>query len=260
MDPSPQDPVQPEPPCIPKISLPARLANVVAVPGDVFESVLAEPHSAANWLIPGLLLMVVSWLSLSFMFSQESIRHQVDEIAEHAIQAQSQAQPMSEQQAEQVRHMIKWVSQAGMVAGPMVAALTTPFLWGLVLWLVGTKVFKADFLYLKAVEVAGLAGMILVLDSIVRTLLVVGMNDIFVSPSLALFVRPFDPQNPKHTLLALVNVMIFWRLGVLSVGLARLSRASMAKAAVWVWGIWAGYTGLMLGAGFLFSTISKAAR
>jgi hypothetical protein len=87
------------------------------------------------------------------------------------------------------------------------------------------------------------------LEVIVKTLLIVGLGNLFASPSLALFVKEFDPQNNAHSVLALVNVMTFWLLAVRSIGLARLSGASFGKAAVWVFGIWAALTGLMLGLG-----------
>jgi hypothetical protein len=74
-------------------------------------------------------------------------------------------------------------------------------------------------------------------------------GNLFASPSLALAVKDFDPQNTLHGLCALVNVMLFWALLVRAIGLARLSGASAGKAAVWVFGIWAAYTGILFGLG-----------
>jgi hypothetical protein len=91
--------------------------------------------------------------------------------------------------------------------------------------------------------------MILVLDAVVRTLLILVTGNLFASPSLALAIKEFDPQNPVHTLLSLVNVMVIWVLLVRSIGLSRLCSAPLAKAAAWVVGIWAAYTGLFIGAG-----------
>src|SRR5208283_4919551 len=104
--------------------------------------------------------------------------------------------------------------------------------------------------YMKALEVAGLGNMIGVLGAVLRVLLVIVSGNLFASPSLMLVVKDFDPQNPVHGLLAAVNVMTFWALAVWALGLARLSGASYAKAAAWVFGIWAGLTGLMIGFAF----------
>ena len=52
---------------------------------------------------------------------------------------------------------------------------------------------------MKAVEVAGLSNMILALSVIVKTLLVLIAGNLFASPSLALLVKDFDPQNSVHS-------------------------------------------------------------
>jgi hypothetical protein len=76
------------------------------------------------------------------------------------------------------------------------------------------------------------------------------MGNLFASPSLALFLKQFDPQNPAHALLAIVNIMTFWVLAVRSVGLARLAQAGFARAAAWIFGIWAIQTALLTGLSF----------
>ena len=121
----------------------------------------------------------------------------------------------------------------------------------------GAGLLKGNFPYMKAVEVVGLANMIGVLEVIVKTLLIVGLGNLYASPSLVLLVKEFDPQNTVHSLLALVNVMTFWLLAVRGIGLARLSGVSFAKAAAWVFGIWAAYTGLLIGLAFVAKTAFK---
>jgi len=102
---------------------------------------------------------------------------------------------------------------------------------------------------MKAVEIAGLANMILVLDVIVRTSLVFITGNLFSTLSLALLVKDFDPQNTLHSLLAVVNAMTLWLLAVRSFGLAKLTGASVGKAVAWVFGIWIVLTGAMIGFG-----------
>ena len=245
----------PEGPQPPAMSLGGRLLNVFATPGDVFQEVKNSAASTANWLIPALILIAVSWVAAWLIFSQDSIRHQLSEITDQAIQKQIDKSQMSEQQAEQARAMgEKWAGISSKIAAglaPLVAGFVTPFFWGLILWLVGAKILKGNLPYMKAVEVVGLANMVSVLDVVVKTLLIVGLGNLYAAPSLVLLVREFDPQNTVHSLLAIVNVMTFWLLAVRALGLARLSGASFTKAALWVFGIWAAYTGLFIGLGVL---------
>ncbi len=233
------------------MSLPGRLFNVFAVPGEVFEDIKNTAPSVANWLAPALIFIVVNWLAGWLMFSQASIQQQLREVTDRAVQKQIDKAHLPPAQAEQVREAAaKWGSlgpRIGAVAAPPFVAFATPFWGGLILWLVGAKVLRARFSYMKAVEVAGLGSMIGVLDVIVRTLLIVGMGSLYATPSLALLVKEFDPQNLVHALLASMNLMTFWYLTVRAVGLARLSGASFLKAAAWIFGIWAVVIGLRLG-------------
>jgi len=247
---APQETPQP-----PAMSLGGRLLNVLATPGDVFQEVKTTPDTTANWVVPALILIVVSWAAALLIFSQDSIQHQLSEITEQAIQRQIDTAHLSEQQGEQARAMgEKWAgisSRIGAALVPVFTGFVTPFLWGLVVWLLGAQLFKGHFPYMKAVEVVGLANMISVLDVIVRTLLIVGLGNLYASPGPVLLVKQFDPQNPVHSVLGAVNVMTLWLLAVRAIGLARLSGASFAKAAVWVFGIWAAYTGFIIGIGAL---------
>jgi hypothetical protein len=245
----------PEAPQPPAMSLASRLFNVFATPGDVFEEVKAAPETTSNWLVPALILIAVSWVAAAVIFSQPSIKQQLSDLTEQAIQRQIDSAHLSEQQADQARAMgEKWAgisSQIGAALVPVVAGFIFPFLWGLIIWLLGVQLFKGHFSYMKAVEVVGLANMVSVLDVIVRTLLIVGLGNLYASPSLVLLVKQFNPQNPVHGILGAVNVMTFWLLSVRAIGLARLSGASFAKSAVWVFCIWAAYTGSFIGIGAL---------
>lgn len=252
---------QPEAPSQSTMSLGGRLLNVFATPGEVFDEVKTASVSTANWLVPALILIAVSWVATWLIFSQESIKHQLSEITDQAIQKQVEKAHLSEQQAEQTRAMgEKWAGISAKIAAalaPLFTGLVTPFFWGLIVWVVGAKLLKGNFPYMKAVEVIGLSNMISVLDVIVRTLLIVGLGNLYAAPGPVLLVKEFDPQNTVHAVLAIVNVMTFWLLGVRAMGLARISGVTFAKAALWVFGIWLAYTGFFVALGVLMRTVFK---
>jgi hypothetical protein len=235
------------------MSLVARLLNVFAIPGDVFGEVKSSVLSHANWVVPAVLLTILGWISVTLIFSQPAIQQQLQEMTSQAIEKQIEKIHPSKEQADQMRTIgEKYAGISQKIMGgitPAVVGFATPFFWGVILWLVGTKVLKGQFSFMKAVEVAGLANAIAVLDSIIRTLLILGLGNLFASPSAALLVKDFDPQKPSHSLLAVANVMTFWLLAVRSIGLARLSGAPFLRSAAWVFGIWALYTSLLMGIG-----------
>ena len=242
------------------MSLTGRLMNIFAAPGDVFNEVKSAGVAHSNWVLPAVLLVLAGWISSALIFSQPAIRQQMGELADKAIDRMVEQGKMSAAQAEKAKPTAETMAVtagaiSATVAGPFVG-FALPFWWGLILWL-GGKVYRGGFSYMKAVEVAGLANMILVLDTAVRTLLILVTGNLFASLSLALAIKDFDPQNTLHGLCALVNLMMFWILAVRSIGLARLSGTSFGKAALWVFGIWAAYTGLMFAIGAAVRAITQ---
>jgi hypothetical protein len=246
-------PPTPESPSAPATSLAGRLINVFAAPGEVFGEVKTAAPSVANWLVPAILFMVLSWLSAALIFSQPAIRQQISELSTKAIDRQVEKGKMSSAQADQARAAAEKIGSVGYEIGaavvPVFAAFGSPFFGGLILWLVGSFALKGPFPYMKGVEVAGLSGMIVALSIIVKTLLILITGNLFASPSLALVIKDFDPQNTVHSLLAMMDVMVLWLLTVRAIGLSRLSGASFGKAAAWIFGIWIVITGAMIGFG-----------
>lgn len=239
------------------MSLPGRLANVLATPGNVFDEVKAAPPCTANWLTPALLLIAVSWVAVWGIFSQEPIKRQLTETADkavsQAVEKQVRAGHISQADADRAREAgAKWGvigAEVNAAVGPVLLAFASPFWTGLVFWLLGAQLFKGGFSYMKAVEVAGLTNVIAVLAAVVKSLLVIGLGNIFAAPSLALLVKDFDPQNTGHVVLSLVNPFTFWVLLVRSLGLSKLSGASFVKCALWIFGIWATLVGAGIGIG-----------
>jgi hypothetical protein len=201
---------------------------------------------------PALLLILISWIGTAIIFSQPAINQQILEVSEQAMQKQFEKSNVPPEKAEQARQMGEKLALVGVKVSagilPVLVGFAGPFVWGLFLWLIGAKAFTGGFTYMKAVEAVGLANVIVALEAVVRTLLVLSLNNVYATPSLALLViKGFDPQNTVHGLLGVVNVMTFWLLAVRSVGLARLSNISFAKAAACVFGIWLAYTGFFIG-------------
>jgi hypothetical protein len=241
------------------MSLTGRLMNIFAAPDDVFVEIKAAPPRVINWLAPALLLIVLSWISGLLVFSQPAIQQQLSDISDKAIDRQVEKGKLSGSQADQARAAAEKFGnisyKIGAVTVPVLTAFITPFWGGLILWLIGSFALKAPFPYMRAVEIAGLANMILVLDVIIRTTLILITGNVFSTLSLALLIKDYDPQNTVHSLLAVVNVMTIWVLMIRSLGLARLTGAPLVKTAGWVFGIWCVLTGGLIGFGLAMKAV-----
>ena len=236
---------------VPATSLTARLMNVFAAPGDVFEEITTRQPVASDWLLPLLVSCLAGVVFIWVVFSQENILRPIREAQEQAIQKQVDAGNMSKEQGQKAIDLIakimnptliKLLSSVSVVTG----GFGITFLTALVVWLLGTKGFKGQFSYLQAVEMTCLAGMISALGAIVAMLLAVAMGNLAMTPGPALFLHTFDQTNRVHRLLSQLNVMTLWYVAVMALGLSRLSRVSWGRAALWAFGIWAAVVALVV--------------
>ncbi len=238
---TPSDAPQP-----PAMSLAARLLNVFAIPGEVFEGVRASRFSVWNWLVPALLLAVVGVFTVIVVFSQPSIRLQVNELVEQqgkTLAQQVKAGKATQAEADQVQAVTRSVAEpdtlkllASLAVVPISVARV--FWWAFILWFLGRRFLKVQFGYLKAMEMAGLALMISALGGAVRLLLTLNLSQVFAAPSLALVVADFDKTWKGNLMLGAANVFSLWLVGVLSVGLAKLAQVPFLRAAWFVFAAW----------------------
>jgi len=246
-------PTLPGPPGAARMPLGARLINMFTGPGEVFEDVLKGPPSTANWLVPVILSCLVGMVSSFVIFSQDAITQQLKEKQEQALEKRLEKLP--KEKREEMREMLeKWSNPDAMKLFGVVGAVARSFgglyVAAAVLWLVGTRGLKGTFSFMQAVEVCGLAAMIGLLAAIVTMLLVVVMGTTLATPGPVLLIHEPDMANPAHLILSAFNILTLWYIGVLAIGLAKLSGASVAKSAVWLFGIWAAVTVVFVFGGF----------
>ena len=242
-------PVRETPPDAPQpraMSFAARLLNVFAIPGEVFEGVRASRFCVGNWLLPAVLSALVGVFTVIVIFSQPGIQRQVRERVEQqakALEAQVKAGKVTQADANQVQALTRRFADPATlkILGSLAVVLISVarvFWWAFILWLLGRLFLKVQFGYLKTLEVAGLALMISVLGGVVTLLLTVNLSRMFATPSLALAVPDFDATRKGHLMLGAANVFSFWLVGVLSVGLAKLARVPFLRAAWFVFAAW----------------------
>lgn len=232
--PPPISEIQSVPSKPPAMSLMARLMNVFAGPGEVFEDIRASPPAVPNWLVPALLFAVMGIISSMVMFSQPAIVQKIHEEQAKKMDEMVKSGKMSRADADKAEAMAEKFTGPTMLkifgsVASVIASFVRLLWWALILWLLG-KVLKRSFGYGKALEVIGLASMITVLGSLVTILLIVNLGRMIATPSLALTIPDFDVTRKSHLMLGTVNLFYFWQIGVLSVGLAKLAQVSFIRA------------------------------
>ena len=93
--------------------------NVIAAPGDVFEEVKTSPPSTANWLAPALIFILVSWLGAALIFSQDSIKQQLSDITNKAIDKQIEKGKIPKERIEATRQVAEKFGGFGRKSAPL---------------------------------------------------------------------------------------------------------------------------------------------
>ena len=223
-----------------------KLVGVLSSPSELYDNVRETPPTSSNWVIPTLILLVVGLIMAYLITSNPTLSDQMkrmtSEQMEKGLQKQLAAGKMTQEQANQARDRMSGMGATGALIFSYVSAAVGPFfalfLGSLVFWLLGKGVMKATSPYMKVVEVVGLTFFIATIESVVTTILAIGMNSMFASPSLALFITDFNIENKMHLLAGSMNVFTFWTLGVTSIGLSRLFQKDLPKVLVLVFALW----------------------
>lgn len=232
-----------------------KLMNVFSAPGELFENVAKSEKQNSNWSVPLILTMIVSIIFVLVAFSQAPIQDQMRETTEKAIAKKVADGKLTQEQADLAlsKNPAPPGSPLFMIFGSIGAAIMTAvmlFGFALIFWLVGKWVFKSQALYGKVVEVVGLSMYVSVIGSIITLLLVVAMGSLYATPSLSLAVSHFNPEDKLHKLLGSINVMTFWFLAVVSIGLGKLFSVTTMKALSAVGVLWLVWTAAAVFFGF----------
>jgi hypothetical protein len=244
MDAQPNPPSQ-EPPAEPS-SLTDRLANVMAAPGEVFAEIKNMPVRASNWLVPLILACVVTAIYMSVAFSQPPILRGMEEQREAGMRKQVAAGKITQAQADQAAAMMeKILSPAVMkmvgAGGAVLAMAAGLFLMAVAIWLALKYCTPARLDYMKVVEICGLALVIDVPQKVLRLWLVLWKQNLLATASPALFLANASTTNRTHVFLSMIDLVDFWWLAVLSLGLSKVASLRYRTAAFIAFGVWFGF-------------------
>jgi hypothetical protein len=207
-------------------SLGAKLLNLFVTPALVFDEVTKAPPRVVNWLVPTVLVCLSGLAVLDPTTSPERTAASIGQLLDAGTITQDQAAALN----------VHWqsVSRIAMCLGAFLGTFWSAF----VLWFIARIFLKCRFGYIKALELAGLTGTILVLGTVVTALLVTALGDASARPALSLLLFKLAPDNPIRAAFGAVDCFHLWATGVLAIGLSRLTGVSLKETAFWVFGYW----------------------
>jgi len=240
--PSPPPEVAPSGPS----SLTDRLTNIIAAPGEAFEEIKNAPVRASNWLVPLILACIATVVYMCLAFSQPVILRGMQEQRENVMRKKVAAGKITQEQADQATAMTeKFITPTTMkifgAGGAVVASVAGLFLMAVAIWLALKCCTAARLDYMKVVEICGLALVIDVPQKIIRIALVAWKGNLLATASPTLFLANPSTTNKTDLFLSMFDVVDFWWLAVLSLGVSKVAGIGYRTAAFITFGVWFGF-------------------
>jgi hypothetical protein len=212
-------------PSTPTISFGDIIMNVFASPSEAFEGIRTSPTRASVWVVPLIVLMLLSCCFTWLMFTNESMKNQFMDSQRTRMEDQVQAGKMSQEQADQTLDQME-KSEGMMIAfgiiGGILMITIMFFVAGLIFWLVGKFGLKAEGGYGKYLELYGASQWIGILGFIITILLAVAFGSMYATPGGALAVLSnFNPKDITHRVLSSLNIFTIWQMVVVGIGMAK---------------------------------------
>lgn len=226
------------------MSMGSRLFNAFAAPGEIVHVAGGPSVLVVNWIVPSALAALVGVIVNIVIFSQPTLVDEIRgmqfrEIQRRVEQGGIAAAGRRPSEGSDQRHRHGRGAGGGSGGG---AHYRDDFaiLVGLFAWLVGRVIFRAPMGYMRGVEIASFAGLIVALGLLVGMFLAVGTGRLLAGPHLGCFLSELDLGNRLHLTLVALNLFYFWQVGVLATGISKLANRPWWPVAIVFLGLWAG--------------------
>lgn len=243
MDAAPTVPPPPEGLPSEPSSLTDRLAGVITSPSEVFEEIGNARVRVSNWLVPLILVCIVTAVYMCIAMSQPPVLRDAHEQGHRALQEKVAAGKVTQEQADQYeamqeKFMTPTVTKIFWSIFAVLLSLTMFFVMVTAIWL-ALKWFTSGRLgYMKMAEIYGLALVIYVPQDILRIWLVLWKQNLLATASPTLFLANPSTTNRMDNFLSIFDIVDFWWLAVLALGLSKVASISYRTAAFVTFGAW----------------------
>ena len=240
-----------------EMSISDKFVGILSSPGEVYQTIVGTTPNTKNWAIPLVLTIIIGIIFTFVVFTQPVIQDQMSEAQNKAMQKSVAEGKMTQEQMDRAVEMNPAKPGSPMFlifgsVGVVFAIAISLFLYSLVYFLAGKFGLHSIVSYTKVLEVNGLAMYVAAVVSLLTMVMVVAMGSIHASLSPALFVSDFDLTNKEHKLMAAFNILEFWNLYVVGVGLSKVWNVTLGKSLGVVGGVWLVWTLIKVFASFGF--------
>lgn len=224
-----------------------RATNVFMSPSELFSEVAATPVQSSSWVIPFIVSLLLAIVSTYAVYNNATLRQQIYAMQEKGMHKAVADGKMTQEQMDRASEQMENSGPVMfMIFGAgfqFVATCAMLFLGSLLFWIGAKVVMKFSGSYGKVLEVVGLASCIAILGTIITIMLMNLMNSMTATPGGGLLLgESFDPLNKGHKLLAALNLFTLWEMGLIGLGLAKISGKLIGQGLMIAFGLWALWT------------------
>jgi hypothetical protein len=216
-----------------------KIAGVYSEPVKTFETTAKFPLRTIDWLLPIIILLILSIISQFILFNNPEVSYQMQQKQREAVEKMVQEGKITQEQADK---QAQFMSGSVMVVIRSVSTLIFGFIFFLIIggiyFLFCRFALKGEGTYVSALVANGLTAYISMLQIILVTAasLMLGraMQDVSAASLLGM-----DKASFGGWLLSFVDIITIWSFAVLSIGLAKLFKSkTMGKYFILVFGLW----------------------
>lgn len=218
------------------------MAGVFTAPGETYETIAGTPKQN-YWIIPILICIAVGLIT-TFLFmrdpelvskTMEKQKQKMMEKFEQNIKEGKMTQEQADAAMESMNPsgtFFKIIGYGGAVVGPFIILFILSLLY-----LIALKVMKAQFDFSNVLNVVGLAMLIGAVGSLITMVVSILKGDMS-SLGLGLVLSEESVGEKVHSLFTKLDVFSIWFYAVITIGLTKIARVSMAQSASVVFGIY----------------------
>jgi hypothetical protein len=216
-----------------------KIAGIITEPAKTFETTAKFPPRTIDWILPIIILLLLSIVSQFILFSNPEISYQMQQKQREVTQKMVESGKITQEQADK---------QARFMAGPAMAVIRSVsiLIFGFVFFLIITGIYflfckfalKGDGNYVSALVANGLTAYVAIIQVILATVfsIVLGrmMQDVSVASLLGM-----EKTSLAGWFLSFLDVITIWSFSVLSIGLAKMFKSqTVGKYFILVFGLW----------------------
>lgn len=239
-----------------------KIVGLFTEPGKTFSKMSKYPPKTIDWIIPILIVIVVTILSQIVLMNNPVIKHEIMEKNMVKIEKQfkqmvdkgQMSQSQADEQLDTMRERMEKggiLQLIGIIIGVPIVTFILFFIVSGVLLIIAKYILKGEGTYSSVMSAYGLPYYVIVLQLIIMVIAALVMNKFLTGVSVADLMSS-DKTTFLGFVLGRLDIFSIWFYSLVGVGLAKMFKSdNTQKYIVATLGMWVGFT-------LLFFLLAKA--